>query len=111
MGSPQLRYSLGFNHPNTLASLVLSLVLEEAWLTRRRPGVAYTFLLLLGVVPLYLLTRNRTALGLIIVFPLLLPYAFRRRPLRKVARIAWMLFPLLVISFSITAMILCVVVP
>ena len=107
MGSPQLRYSLGFNHPNTLASLVLSLVLEEAWLTRRRPGVAYTFLLLLGVVPLYLLTRNRTALGLIIVFPLLLPYAFRRRPLGKAAQIFWMAFPLLVIGFSITAMILC----
>lgn len=107
MGSPQLRYSLGFNHPNTLASLAMSLVLEQAWLTRRRPGVAYTFLLLLGVVPLYLLTRNRTAIVLTAAFPLLLPYAFRRRPLRKVARIAWMLFPLLVISFSITAMMLC----
>ena len=107
MGSPQLRYSLGFNHPNTLASLAMSLVLEQAWLTRRRPGVAYTFLLLLGVVPLYLLTRNRTAIMLTAAFPLLLPYAFRRRPLRKVARIAWMLFPLLVISFSITAMMLC----
>ena len=107
MGSPQLRYSLGFNHPTTLASLAMSLVLEQAWLTRRRPGVAYTFLLLLGVVPLYLLTRNRTAIVLTAAFPLLLPYAFRRRPLRKVARIAWMLFPLLVISFSITAMMLC----
>ena len=107
MGSPQLRYSLGFNHPNTLASLAMSLVLEEAWLTRRRPGVPYTFVLLIGVIPLYLLTRNRTAIALTAAFPFLLPWAFRRRPLRKTARIAWTLFPLLVIGFSITAMLLC----
>ena len=107
MGSPQLRYSLGFNHPNTLASLAMSLVLEEAWLTRRRLSVPYTLVLLIGVVPLYLLTLNRTAIALIAAFPLLLPWAFRRRPLRKGARIAWMLFPLLVIGFSITAMLLC----
>ena len=107
MGSPQLRYSLGFNHPNTLASLAMSLVLEEAWLTRRRPGVPYTLVLLIGVIPLYLLTRNRTAIVLTVAFPFLLPWAFRRRPLGRAARIFWTAFPLLVIGFSITAMLLC----
>ena len=107
MGSPQLRYSLGFNHPNTLASLVLSLVLEEAWLTRRRPGAIYTLALLIGVIPLYFLTRNRTAIALTAAFPLLLPYAFRRRPMRSAGRAFWTLFPLLVIGFSIIAMLLC----
>ena len=111
MGSPQLRYSLGFNHPNTLASLAMSLVLEEAWLTRRRPGIPYTLALLIGVIPLYLLTLNRTAIGLIIAFPLLLPWAFRRRPLGRAARIFWTAFPMLVIGFSITAMMLCQRVP
>ena len=107
MGSPQLRYSLGFNHPNTLASLVMSLVLEEACLTRRRPGIPYTLALLIGVIPLYLLTLNRTAIALTAAFPLLLPYAFRRRPIRKAARTFWTLFPLLIIGFSILAMVLC----
>ncbi len=107
MGSPQMRYSLGFNHPNTLASLAMSLVLEEAWLTRRRPGVPYTLVLLIGVIPLYLLTRNRTAIALMAAFPLLLPYAFRRRPVGRAGRFFWTLFPLLVIGFSILAMLLC----
>ena len=107
MGSPQLRYSLGFNHPNTLASLAMSLVLEEAWLTRRRPGAIYTLALLIGVIPLYFLTRNRTAIALTAAFPLLLPYAFRRRPMRSAGRAFWTLFPLLVIGFSIIAMLLC----
>ena len=107
MGSPQLRYSLGFNHPNTLASLAMSLVLEEAWLTKRRPGLIYTFVILLGAVPLYFVTRNRTAIALTAAFPLLLPYAFRRRPVRRAARVFWMLFPFLIIGFSIAAMFLC----
>ena len=111
MGSPQLRYSLGFNHPNTLASLSMSLTLEEAWLTRRKPGAGYPLVLLAVVVPLYALTLNRTAIGLMILFPLLLPYAFRRRPVGKAERFFWMLFPLAVIGFSIAAMLLCQRVP
>ena len=107
MGSPQLRYSLGFNHPNTLASLVMSLVLEEAWLTRRRPGVLYTLAVLLGVVPLYVVTRNRTAIALMVVFPLLLPWAFHRRPVGRLSRALWTLFPFFIIGFSIAAMFLC----
>ena len=107
MGSPQLRYSLGFNHPNTLASLAMSLVLEEAWLTRRRPGPLYALAILAGIVPLYFLTLNRTAIALTAAFPLLLPWAFRRRPIRKAARVFWALFPLLIIGFSIAAMYLC----
>lgn len=107
MGSPQLRYSMGFNHPNTLASLVMSLVLEEAWLTRRRPGLLYTSVILLGVIPLYAVTQNRTAIALTIAFPLLLPYAFRRCRVPKAARVLWIVFPLLVIGFSVAAMTLC----
>ena len=111
MGSPQLRYSLGFNHPNTLASLVFSLVLEEAWLTRRRPGALYTLVILVGMLPLYFLTLNRTAIALTVVFPLLLPWAFRRRPIRKAGRVFWTLFPLPVIGFCIAAMFLCQRIP
>lgn len=111
MGSPQLRYSLGFNHPNTLASLAMSLILEEAWLTRRRPGVPYTLAVAALAVPLYLVTRNRTAIALMIAFPLLLPWAFRKRPVGKAARLFWTLFPLLVIGFSIAVMLLCRQVP
>ena len=48
-----------------------------------------------------------TAIALTAVFPLLLPYAFRRRPMRKAGRAFWTLFPLLVIGFSIIAMLLC----
>ena len=107
MGSPQLRYSLGFNHPNTLASLVMSLALEEAWLTRRRPGALYTLGVLLAVIPLYFVTRNRTAIALMIAFPLLLPWAFRRRPVGRLARALWTLFPFFIIGFSIAAMFLC----
>lgn len=107
MGSTQLRYSLGFNHPNTLASLVMSLALEEAWLTRRRPGVLYTLALLLAVIPLYFVTWNRTAIALTVAFPLLLPWAFRRRPVGRLARALWTLFPFFIIGFSIAAMFLC----
>ncbi len=107
MGSPQLRYSLGFNHPNTLASLAMSLALEEAWLTRRRPGALYTLGVLLAVIPLYFVTRNRTAIALTVAFPLLLPWAFRRRHVGRLARALWTLFPFFIIGFSIAAMFLC----
>ncbi|MBQ7656163.1 MAG: hypothetical protein IJS41_06600 [Clostridia bacterium] len=106
MGSSDLRYSLGFNHPNTLASLIMSLVLEEAWLTRRRPSIPYTFAVIIAALPLYAVTLNRTAIGLMIAFPLLLPYAFRARPIGKAGRLFWEIFPLLVIGVSIAALFL-----
>ena len=71
-GSEILRFSMGFNHPNTLASMMLSLVLEEAILSRRSGGLAYTLIVWsLGAVVL-LITNNRTAILLMFVFPVLL---------------------------------------
>ena len=107
MGSTALRYSLGFNHPNTLASLAMSLTLEEAWLTRRRPGPGYALLIAATAAILYAVTLNRTAIGLMAAFPLLLPFAFRRRPVGRAERLFWELFPLLIIGFSVAAMFLC----
>lgn len=71
-GSSELRYSMGFNHPNTLASLVLILILEDAWLSRRKFSAIYMLLIwAIGGVVL-IITLNRTAVLLIFLFPLLL---------------------------------------
>ena len=71
-GESALRYSLGFNHPNTLASIVFSLIVEEAFLSDRKGNGFYTILIWLIDVVLYLITDNRTAVLLIAIFPILL---------------------------------------
>ena len=71
-GESALRYSLGFNHPNTLASIVLSLIVEEAFLSGRKGNGFYTILIWLIDSVLYLVTDNRTAVLLIAIFPILL---------------------------------------
>lgn len=63
------RYSLGFTHPNTVASLAFSLILEEAWLHKRRASPLYTICIWLLAVVLYLLTVNHTSVILIVIFP------------------------------------------
>lgn len=71
-GERILRYSLGFNHPNTLASVVFSLIIEEAYLNNRKANAFYTALIWLIDGFLYLITSNRTAVLLIALFPILL---------------------------------------
>lgn len=71
-GEELLRYSLGFTHPNTLASIVLSLIAEEAYISERKPDAVYSALIWLGDIVLYLITANRTAVLLIAFFPFLL---------------------------------------
>ena len=71
-GSAVLRYSVGFNHPNTAASLVLSLILEEAWIKRRHATGFYTVVLWIIAAVTYLVTANRTAVLIMLCFPILL---------------------------------------
>ena len=66
-GSTVLRYSMGFNHPNTFASIILSLILEEAWLNKRKANGFY--IVAVWCVSATLLTRrlwakSQTCLGL-----------------------------------------------
>ena len=70
--SAVLRYSVGFNHPNTAASLVLSLILEEAWIKQRHATGFYTVGLWIIAAVTYLVTANRTAVLIILFFPILL---------------------------------------
>jgi len=67
-----LRYSIGYNHPNTVASIVLSLILEEAWLHRRHATGFYTVVIWIIAAITYLITSNRTAVLIMLVFPVAL---------------------------------------
>lgn len=71
-GESILRYSVGFNHPNTFAGLVLSLILEEAYLSKRKPNVFYVLVVWIVDVVVYLVSANRTAVLLIALFPIIL---------------------------------------
>ena len=70
--SETLRYSMGFNHPNTFASLVLSLLIEDAWIRRRRATGLYTVVVWLLAGALYMITSNRTAVLIMAAFPVIL---------------------------------------
>lgn len=78
-GTQEFRYSLGFNHPNTLASLVFLLTMEEAWIRKRSFSFTYTLLMWALAGLIYVVTLNRTAVMLIAVFPLLLLMTANRR--------------------------------
>lgn len=70
--SSVLRYSIGFNHPNTVASLVMSLILEEAWINRRHATGFYTVVIWIMAAITYMITANRTAVLIMVVFPIAL---------------------------------------
>lgn len=77
-GSEVLRYSMGFNHPNTLAAVVLSLIMEDAYRNRRRGAPVYCMLLWGIAGGIYMLTANRTAVTILVLFPVLLLWSGRK---------------------------------
>lgn len=108
--SDVLRYSIGFNHPNTVASIVLSLILEEAWLNQRRGTGFYTVVIWIIAAITYLITANRTAVLIMLVFPLALLFIregpAENREKRHGSPAFASLLPAAVI-FSCLAMLLC----
>ena len=109
-GSTTLRYSLGFGHPNTLATIAFSLIVEDAWLKKREVTKWYTLLIWIIAGIVYAITTNRTVVYLMIVFPVALFFVQNRSVDREIKRDGgtWyaMLFPLAVL-FSFVLMILC----
>ena len=108
--SSVLRYSLGFNHPNTVASLALSLILEEAWINRRRTTGFYVVIVWTIAIITYLITANRTAVLIMVVFPVAL-LLVKDQPVENSEKrnggFAFAtLFPVTA-AFSYVAMILC----
>ena len=108
--SSVLRYSIGFNHPNTVASLVLSLILEEAWINRRRTTGFYAVVVWTIAIITYLITANKTAVLIMVVFPVTLLWG-KDRPVENSEKrnggLAFAtLFPVAA-TFSYVAMILC----
>jgi len=95
-GSTDLRYSLGFLHPNTLASLVMTLVVSDAWLNRRRFEPLYAGAVLMIALATYAVTLSRTSLLMMLLFPLLLIPVTRieyKNPISRLTAFAarWML--------------------
>jgi len=108
-GTQEYRYSLGFSHPNTLASLIMGLVLEEAYLERRKANIIYTVMLWIVGVIMYAVTLNRTSVIIILLFPLvLLLINISKRPniRRSSLIICAALFPV-AIAVSFATMKLC----
>lgn len=106
-GSDVLRYSLGFNHPNTVASLTLSMILEDAWIRKRIASWHYTASVWGLTTIIYLITANRTAVVIMAMFPIMLFFTTRGAGKEKVQRrgglIFAAIFPLMVV-FSYAAM-------
>lgn len=90
-GSTVLRYSLGFSHPNTLATVVLTLILEEAWLKKRRFTMAYMGVVLLLAAITYVITANRTAVALMLIFPFTLLWGCSKRQVSTAQRVFFQL--------------------
>jgi len=65
------RYSLGFSHPNTLASLAFLLIVEDTWIRKRSFSIGYMLVEWAIAAVVYVVTLNRTAVLLMIIFPLL----------------------------------------
>lgn len=108
--SDVLRYSIGFNHPNTVASIVLSLILEEAWLNQRRGTGFYTVVIWIIAAITYLVTANRTAVLLMLVFPLALLFVKEEPAGKREKRHGSLAFSSLLpaaVFFSFAAMLLC----
>lgn len=107
-GSQVIRYSMGFNHPNTMASLVLSLMLEDAWIHRRHAAGFYTLVIWTVAGITYLISANRTAVALMVLLPgiLLLTGSRPLNPEGRGRKICVALFPGAAI-LSWLAMILC----
>ena len=105
-----LRYSIGFNHPNTVASLVLSLILEEAWINKRRATGFYAVVVWAIAATTYLITANRTAVLIMAVFPISLLFVKDRSVENSEKRNGGLafatLFPITA-AFSYVAMIWC----
>lgn len=108
--STVLRYSVGFNHPNTLASLVLSLILEDAWIYRRRSTGFYSVVIWIIATIIYFVTANRTAVLIMIFFPLALFLVKDQGPESVKRRSGSILFAVMFAAmsvFSYMAMIRC----
>ena len=103
-GSSVLRYSLGFSHPNTLASIVLDIVLEDAWLHRRRASGLYTVFIGVLAAALYAITRTRTACLILLVFPILLFFIRKDSPVSTRKKRVWEAFGPAIVAFSILFM-------
>lgn len=105
-GSTTLRYSLGYNHPNTLASMCLVLMLEEAWLHQRKFSIGHAVLIWSAAAILYRITSNRTAILLMAVFPvLLIAYSHaRHRNKHKTSRGIYQLLFLIMVALSFLMM-------
>lgn len=71
-GTTELRYSLGFNHPNTLAGFILSLVLEDSYIRKRRVNISYCIIIWFIAWIVHKITGNRTAVFLMLIYPVLL---------------------------------------
>ncbi len=109
-GSTTLRYSIGFSHPNTLATIAFSLILEDAWLKKREVTKWYTLLIWIIAGIVYAITTNRTVVYLMILFPIALLFVQHRGIDRTLQREGGkryaMLFPLAIV-FSFMLMQLC----
>lgn len=108
--SSVLRYSIGFNHPNTVASLVLSLILEEAWINRRHATGFYSVVVWIIAAITYLITANRTAVLIMVVFPVALLFVKSRPAENSKKRNGGLAFAALfpaTAAFSYVAMICC----
>lgn len=68
--STVLRSSLGFNHPNTLAAIVMSLVFEDAIINKRKCTLPHVTVIWLLALIVFLVTANRTAVALMLAFPI-----------------------------------------
>lgn len=109
-GTQDYRYSLGFAHPNTFASLIMLLMLEDAWLHKRRFNVLYMLAMLVTAVLVFVITLNRTAVMIIMLFPFMLLLTRNRKNKSRISGKATVMgqlaFPLAVI-ISVLAMNLC----
>lgn len=108
--SSVLRYSIGFNHPNTVASLVLSLILEEAWINRRHATGFYAVVIWVIAIITYLITANRTAVLMMLAFPIVLfgvkDHSEKKDHEHRGGFLPAVLFPITAV-FSYVVMILC----
>lgn len=105
-----LRYSIGFNHPNTVASLVLSLILEEAWINKRHTTGFYAIVVWTLAAITYLITANRTAVLIMVVFPVALLFAKDRTVENSEKQYGGSVFAAIIpvtAVFSYAAMMLC----
>ena len=106
-GSTELRYSLGFSHPNGLASFVFVLVLEEAWLKKRHINWLYAVCIWFIAAILYIVTLNHSISILLFLFPFFLLFVRRDKKVTKRMKTAYAILPSLFVLFSIAAMMLC----